>query len=113
VKFAGFVAGYHDGLAADPRRVVIVVIGNLAFMREIDPIALEDVLHLEIEQIGVREDIAAATEYTVLPVVLDGGMKQFIQLRGFVDNDGHVSSPYTCSRQWSTRFGVERILAED
>jgi hypothetical protein len=62
-------------------------------MREINPIAFEDMLHLELEQIGVREDIAAATEYAVFPVILNGGVQQFIQLPGFVDNCGHVYSP--------------------
>ena len=101
VQFAGLVARDDDRLTADPRGVVIVVVRNLAFVRQIHPVAFEDVLHLEFVQVGVREDVAAATENAVLLVILDGGMQQFIQLRGFVDNGGHVCSPYACSRRWS------------
>ncbi len=110
VQFAALVASDHHGLAANPGGVVIVVVGNLAFVRQVHPIALEDVFHLEFEQIGVGENVAAATEYTVLLVVLNGGVQQFIQLRGFVDNCRHECSPCACSRLWSTRIGVERFL---
>jgi hypothetical protein len=44
------------------------------------------VFHLEFEQIGIGENIAAATEYTALLVVLNGRVQQFVQLLGFVDN---------------------------
>ena len=110
VQFTALVASDNHGLAANPGGVVVVVVGNLAFVRQVHPIALEDVFHLELKQIGVGEDVAAATEYTALLVVLNGGVQQFIQLRGFVDNGGHECSPYACSRRWSTRIGVERFL---
>jgi hypothetical protein len=72
VQFAGFVTRDDDRLAANPRGVVIVIVRNLAFVCEIHPIALEDVLHLEHVQIGVREDVATAAENTVFLVILNG-----------------------------------------
>jgi hypothetical protein len=93
VQFAALVASDNHGLAANPRGVVVVVVANLAFVRQVHPIALEDVFHLEFEQITVGEDVAAATEYTALFVILNSGMQQFIQLLGFVEHlDAHVCS---------------------
>jgi hypothetical protein len=44
-------------LAAHISREVIVLVGDLALVREIDPVALEDVLHLEFEDLRVGEDV--------------------------------------------------------
>ncbi|VZQ80853.1 Uncharacterised protein [Escherichia coli] len=69
VQLTRLVAGDDDRLATDPRGVVIVVVRNLAFVREIHPVVLEDVLHLQLEQIGVGEDVSAAAEYARLFVI--------------------------------------------
>ncbi len=92
MQLAGLVARDDDRLAADPRRVVIVVVGNLAFVRQIHPVALEDVLHLELVQRRVREDVAAATEDAGRLVILHGGFQQVIQVVRSVDGDGHDGS---------------------
>ena len=49
VQLALSVAGDEDGLTAHERREVIVLVRDLAFMRHVDPVAFEDVLHLEFK----------------------------------------------------------------
>jgi hypothetical protein len=108
VQLAGLVARDDDRLAADPRRVVIVVVGDLALVRQIDPVALEDVLHLELEQRLVGEDVAAAAEDAGVLVVLHRGGEQVVQFGGGVDRRGHVGS--SCARAGSckhARIGVD------
>ena len=68
---------------------VIVVVRNLAFVREIHPVVLEDVLHLQFEQTGVGEDVATAAENARLFVIHHRGREQVIQFVGFVDQGGH------------------------
>ena len=58
VQLALAVAGDHDRLAADMGRVVVIVIRDLAFVRQVDPVALEDVLHLEFKQCLVGKGAA-------------------------------------------------------
>jgi hypothetical protein len=64
-------------LAADVGRVVIVVVGDLAFVREVDPVALEDVLHFEFEQrlVGERAAVQAivAARFVFDEEVVDRG----------------------------------------
>ena len=56
VQPAVLVARDHDRLAADVGREVVAGLGDLALVREVDPVALEDVLHLELEDLFVGED---------------------------------------------------------
>lgn len=62
-------------------------------MGEIDPVAFEDVLHLQLEEVFVGEDVATATEGAGLMIVLDRCREQVVEGLGFVDNGGHGSSP--------------------
>ena len=67
-------------------------------MGQINPVTLEDVLHLQREQILVREDVAAAAEQPGLGVVLHGCRQQGIQIAGLVDDRRHEwSSPRGCA----------------
>lgn len=66
-------AGEHHGNAADPGGEKIVRFRQLAFMREIDPIVLEDMFHLQIEQLGVGKGIAPTTESAGFDIVDDRG----------------------------------------
>ncbi|SPE59226.1 hypothetical protein ECMM28_4430 [Escherichia coli] len=50
VELARFVARDDDRLTADAGREIVVVLRYLALVGEIDPVPLEDVLHLEVEQ---------------------------------------------------------------
>ena len=68
VEFARLVARDHDGLTADVRRQVIVDIGDLAFVGQIDPVALEDVFHLEFKELRISE--GGAVELVDLLVVV-------------------------------------------
>src|SRR5207248_2988379 len=56
VQFAITVARNKDGLAAHVGREVVVLVGDLALVGEIDPVALEDVLHLECEYLRICKD---------------------------------------------------------
>ena len=54
IDIAVMVAGHHHRLPTDPRQVVIARIRDLAFMSNIDPLALEYPFHLKFENIGVH-----------------------------------------------------------
>nr|GEU28163.1 hypothetical protein [Tanacetum cinerariifolium] len=58
MEFALAVARDEHGLAAHVGGAVIVVVGQLAFVRQVDPVALEDVLHLQFEQGGIGKGAA-------------------------------------------------------
>ena len=55
VELALLVARDHHRLAPDVDAQVVVDVGDLALVGQVDPVALEDVLHLEIEQLLVGE----------------------------------------------------------
>ena len=77
---------------------VVVVVRNLALVGEIDPVALEDVLHLQFEQLGVGEDVAAAAIDAVF-AILDDGMLDAVS-----DGGGHCVSPIDATvRLWPAR----------
>src|SRR5690606_5463460 len=59
VQLAFLVAADDDGLAADVRGEVVTDVRDLALVGEVDPVALEDVLHLEFEDLLVGEDVTA------------------------------------------------------
>ncbi len=56
MQFAGLVTRDHDGLATHEGAEIIVRIGYLALVRQIDPVALENVFHFKLEQLLVGED---------------------------------------------------------
>ena len=58
VQLALPVARDEDGLAAHIGREIVVLVGDLALVGQIDPVALEDVLHLEFEDLRVGEDMS-------------------------------------------------------
>ena len=58
-------------------------------MGQVHPVALEDGFHLQLEQVRVGEDVAAATEHARLRIVLDGGGKQLAKASCLVGHDGH------------------------
>lgn len=72
VQVAVLVAGDDDGLAADVGGEVVARIRHLALVGEVDPVALEDVLHLEFEDVLVGEDAPVGPEHAGVRVVDDG-----------------------------------------
>lgn len=71
VELAVAVARDDDRLAADLGGQVVVDSGNLAFVGEIDPVALEDVLHLQFEQAWIGEHLPLAAVDAALGVFLE------------------------------------------
>ena len=61
VQLAIFIAGNNNGLASDITGKIVVCICNLAFMRQINPVSFENVLHLHLEQLRISEHVASAT----------------------------------------------------
>ncbi|MOA02776.1 hypothetical protein D3C78_1222450 [compost metagenome] len=57
VQLAVAVAGDDHRLAAGAHGHEIVRVGQLAFMAGVDPVALEDQLHLQIEQFRLGEHV--------------------------------------------------------
>src|ERR1700686_1552614 len=55
------VARDEDRLTADIGREIVVLIRDLALVRQINPVALEDVLHLEFEEFWICEDVPTDT----------------------------------------------------
>ena len=82
VQLALAVAGDEDGLAAHRGGEVAVVVRNLALMGEIDPIALEDVAHLELEQFRIGEDIPREPEDALAAVATQRSMHRHRTISG-------------------------------
>ena len=68
---AGLVAHEKDRLAAHAGRKEIVRPGKLALMRQVDPTALEDVLHLQVEDARVPEHVPVHRKHALLGAVHD------------------------------------------
>ena len=64
---------------ADPGGEIVVLLLDLALMGQIDPVALEDIFHLQIEQFRVGEDVAAAAENAGFRIVHDRGFNTVAQ----------------------------------
>ena len=62
VELVVLVAGDEHRLTTDLGRVVVVDLRQLALVGEVDPVALEDVFHLEVEQLPVGEHLTLAAE---------------------------------------------------
>src|SRR5690606_17327299 len=75
VELAVLVAGDEDRLPAHLGGVVVVLLGNVAFVGEVDPVALEDVLHLQVEQALIGEHLALAAEDALFFVVFNKRIK--------------------------------------
>src|SRR6516225_5534967 len=80
VEFTLAVPRDDDRLTADIAGDVIVVVRDLALVGEVNPVSLPDVLHLQLEQVRIREDVAAATEGTRLGIVLKRAFQAFNKL---------------------------------
>ena len=74
VELAAAVARDKDRLAPHVGREVVIPVRDLTFMREVDPVALEDVLHLEFEDLRIREDVASDPEDATCRVVFERGV---------------------------------------
>ena len=94
VKLTFAIPRDDDRLAADVAGDVVVVVGDLALVSKIDPVPLPDVLHLQLEQLEVREDVATAAEDASLGVILDGG---FPALETGLRRRPHARDARSCS----------------
>ena len=72
VQFAVLVPGDDDRLPADVGGEVVARVGHLALVGQVDPVALEDVLDLQFEDLLVGEDPAVGAVDAGLRVVDDG-----------------------------------------
>lgn len=80
VQLLVLVTGDHDGGAADVGRVVVADVRDLRLVGQVDPVPLEDVLHLELEDLLVGEDLALGADHAVLAVVDDGVVDDVVQM---------------------------------
>jgi hypothetical protein len=74
-------------LAAHVGGEVVVLVGDLALMGQVDPVTLEDVPHLELEDLGIGEDVPGYAEHALLGVVLQRGVD------GLLDSVEHAVPP--------------------
>ena len=58
VEFAIAIPRNKDRLTAYIGCKVVVLVRDLAFVREVDPVALEDIFHLQLEDLRVGEYIS-------------------------------------------------------
>ena len=72
VQLAGAAAGDKDRLTAHRGGEVVVVVRDLALVGEVDPIALEDMLHFEFEDIWIRKDIPSDAVGAAGRIILQG-----------------------------------------
>ncbi|MNN31525.1 hypothetical protein D3C81_1452160 [compost metagenome] len=97
VEHAVLVARDEDRLAAHHGGQEVVLLGDLAFVGEIQPVAFEDVLHLQIEQAGVGEHLAFAAVDPFDGIIFKQGLKVF-------DTQGHGRGLH-CFCSGRTRLG--------
>ena len=64
-----------DRLAADVGGEVVAHVGDLAVVGQVHPVALEDVLHFQFEQVLVREDAPFGAVNAVLVILHEGLVK--------------------------------------
>ena len=57
VQLAVPVARDEDRLPAHVHREVVVLVRDLGLMGEVDPVALPNMLHLQLEELGIGEDV--------------------------------------------------------
>jgi hypothetical protein len=87
IQAAVFAACQKHGLAANIGSEVIIHIGQLAFMRQVNPIAFKNMLHLQLEQIRIREDVTTAAIHACFLVFFQGSIKQVPDIVGFIHKD--------------------------
>ena len=90
IEHAVFAARDDDGLTADGGGEVVVDCGDLALVGQVDPVAFEDVLHLEFKQRRVGKDVATAAVDAGVLVVLQGVVQQLFKVAVGVGYCGRV-----------------------
>jgi|ERR1700730_6820750 hypothetical protein len=65
VKLVVLAAGDKDGLSSHTGCEIIVLVWNLTLMREINPVSLKEVLHLQLKEPGIGEYRTITTKQTV------------------------------------------------
>ena len=65
VKLVVLAAGDEDGLSSHPSCEIVVLVRNLALMREIHPVSLKQVLHLQLKEPGIGKYRTITTKQTV------------------------------------------------
>src|ERR1700716_1894592 len=65
VELIVLAAGDKDGLSSHPGCEIIVLVRNLTLMREIHPVSLKQVLHLQLKEPGIGKYRTIATKHTV------------------------------------------------
>src|SRR6516165_10346501 len=77
IQFTVTVTRDDDGLPPDMRREIVVLARDLALMRQINPVAFEYVLHLQLEDLRIGEDVAIYAIDPVRRVVLHRRVERF------------------------------------
>src|SRR5690554_5052126 len=87
VQLTLLVTGDHHRLAAHGHGHEVARLGDLALMGQEQPVAFEDVLHLQFEEGRVGEHAAMAAEDALLGVVLDGATDALLELIKLAGHD--------------------------
>src|SRR5258708_10724350 len=61
VELVVLAAGDKDGLSSHPGRDIVILVRNLTLMREIHPVSLKQMLHLQLKELCIGEYCPIAT----------------------------------------------------
>src|SRR3954451_6446242 len=103
VQLAALVPGDDDGLTADVGREVVARVRHLALVREVDPVALEDVGQLQLEELLVGEDPTVGPVDAGLAVIDDSVGENVVHLC-------HVDSHGRDLRRFGGWCGPPRVV---
>jgi hypothetical protein len=65
VELVVLASGDKDRLSSDPGSEVVMLVWNLTLMREIHPVSLKQVLHLQLKELCISKHCAVATKQAV------------------------------------------------
>ena len=65
VELVVLASGDKDRLSSDPSCEVVMLVRNLTLMREIHPVSLKQMLHLQFKELCIGKHCAIATKQTV------------------------------------------------
>ncbi|MCY1429452.1 hypothetical protein D9M71_453700 [compost metagenome] len=82
IELTVLVARDENRLAPHGQGEEVILLGDLAFVGQVDPVALEDMFHLQVKQAWVGEHLALAAVDALFTVVLKHGIE-------VVESQGH------------------------
>jgi hypothetical protein len=77
VELVVLASGDKDRLLSHPSCEVVMLVRNLTLMREIHPVSLKQVLHLQLKELCIGKYCSIATKQTVGGILDQHGIETF------------------------------------